>query len=192
MSDSFNSDELRDGLLSREAWDGSQHEQYKQAVNDLLERRLTPLQRASFTVLPFVMLGGAILMGWLGATWEQLPMLARAALIEGTVFQLVAAGWCVRVLRSGVFHRRKEPVFQSSLMWCFAVLLAVHFLMLIPTGENQNTGVSLILIGTALMTLIGCGIQLLRTSIEQSELNTHERMLELALRLTSDQPVESE
>jgi len=35
-----------------------------------------------------------------------------------------------------------------------------------------------------LVTMIGVGVQLLRTCIEQAELNTHERMLETRLRLT--------
>ncbi len=90
--------------------------------------------------------------------------------------------YCVRVIRSGVFHRRRQPVFISGLMWCFAVVLSVHLLMLIPVVPDVKIG--LFFLGIALVTLIGTGLQLLRTCIEQSELNMHERLLETVLRLT--------
>ena len=67
-------------------------------------------------------------------------------------------------------------------MWCFAVVLAVNLLMLIPAVPDVK--IAILFLGMALVTLIGTGLQLLRTCIEQSELNLHERLLETVLRLT--------
>ena len=60
--------------------------------------------------------------------------------------------------------------------------MAMHFLVFIP--EVSDVRIGLVFLGVALATMIGTGLQLLRTCIEQSELNTHERLLETVLRLT--------
>jgi hypothetical protein len=173
---------LRDRLLASEKVDATLRDKYAAELETLLIQKLTPRRRWSLAIIAAVMIGSAILYGWLAATQGKLPTFARVCLAEAAVLQVLAAVYCVRVIQSGVFHRRHQPVFISGLVWCFAALLAVHFLALIPTVPDARVG--LLLLGIALVTLIGAGVQLLRTCIEQSELNTHERLLEAVLRLT--------
>jgi hypothetical protein len=186
MTDEQRHDRLRDRLLTSETWDPRLHEQYQAGLQALLIQKLTPVRRWSLVFVAVLMLGSAFLCGWLAATQSKLPVLARICLVEAVVLQLVAALYCLRVVRSGSFHRRFQPAFLSGLVWCFAVLLAVHFLALIPTVSDVRTGI--LLLGVTLMTLVVAGVQLLRTCIEQSELNTHEKLLEAVLRLTGTRP----
>ena len=172
---------LRHQLLASENWDSPLRERYEAEVQALIVQQLTPVRRWSFVVVSIALLAFSVLSGWLAVTVTQLPWVARLMLVEGTVLQLVAAGYCMRVVSKGMFHARRHPVFLSGLMWCFSVLLAVHFLMLIPEISDVRIGV--FFVGIMLVTIIGAGIQLLRTCIEQSELNTHERLLETVLRL---------
>jgi hypothetical protein len=66
-------------------------------------------------------------------------------------------------------------------MWIFAVLLSIHFVALIPILKNASIVVHFL--GISMIVLIGAGVQLIRVCIEQSELNTHERLLEMLYRL---------
>lgn len=182
MTDERRDASLRERLLISEDWDTPLREKYQAEVQTLLIQKLTPVRRWSLAVVSLVLISSSILSGWLAVTATELPTIARLCLIEGVVFQIVAVASCVRVLRSGVFHRRRNPVFISGLMWCFACFLSVHFLMLIPVVPDVK--ISIFFLGIALVTLIGTGLQLLRTCIEQSELNMHERLLETVLRLT--------
>ncbi len=184
MTHQSHSDSLREGLLSMESWDHAKRAEFDNAVQAMLEQRLTPVQRTSFTFVSIVVAALGCLNLWLAITMTQLPLIARLGFAGGVLFAIVAVVSLCRVLRRGVFHRRRDPVFQSGLMWVFAVLVSVLFLMLIPQLAEANLGGSLGMLGIMLVTLLAAGVQLLRTCIEQSELNTHQRMLELALRLT--------
>ena len=182
MDDEHRVSGLREHLLNKEAWDSPLRDKYEAETQTLLLQKVTPLRWWSLVIISVVLVAVSVLCGWLVATITELPPLARACLIEGVVFQVVAVVYCVRVLRSGVHHRRRHPVFLSGLMWCFAVVLAVNLLMLIPAVPDVK--IAILFLGIALVTLIGTGLQLLRTCIEQSELNLHERLLETVLRLT--------
>lgn len=175
---------LRERLLANEDWESPMRERYESEMQSLLVRKLTPVRYWSLVLVSVFLVGASFLTGWLAATVTTLPTLARMMFVEGTIFQLVAVVYCVRVIRGGVFRARQHPVFLSGLMWCFSVFLAVHFLMLIP--ETPNVRVSVLFVGITLVTMIGAGVQLLRTCIEQSELNTHERLLETVLRLSHE------
>jgi hypothetical protein len=183
MTNQSHSDALREGLLSMESWDDAKRAEFDDAVQAMLEQRLTPVQRTSFILASIVVVALACLNLWLAITMTQSPLIARLGFAGGALLAIVAVVWLRRVLRLGVFHRRRDPVFQSGLMWVFAVLVSVMFLMMIPQLAEANLGGSLGMMGMMLVTLLGAGVQLTRTCIEQSELNTHQRMLELALRL---------
>ena len=182
---------LRERLLASETWESPARDKYEKALNDLVTRKLTPIQRWSFMLVAIALTGFTVLLVWLVIAGPKLPLLVRAILVEGAVLQIVAVGYLIYVLRRGVFHRRRQPIFLSGLMWVFGVLLAIHFVALIPTLSDTNLAVSFL--GIALFTLIATGLQLIRTCIEQSELNTHERLLELTYRLLdSGRDAESE
>ena len=182
MTDKYGDPGLRKRLLANEAWDTPMRQKYEAEVQALLIQKLTPVRRWGLTIVSVFLIGLCILEGWLAVSQTELPTLVRLCFTEAVVLQVVALVYCVRVLRSGVLHRRRHPVFLSGLMWCFAVLMAMHFLVFIP--EVSDVRIGLVFLGVALATMIGTGLQLLRTCIEQSELNTHERLLETVLRLT--------
>lgn len=177
---------FRARLLASESWESPARERYEQAVSDLLSRKLTPAQRGAFGLLAVVLPCTAAAFVWLAATQGQLPVLGRILFLESALFAIVGAGYLDAVLRRGEFHRRRMPSFIAGLMWIFAVLLSIHFVALIPFIKNVSVAVHLL--GLAMIVLIGAALQLLRTCIEQSELNTHERMLEVLCRLAEETP----
>jgi len=172
---------FRERLLASESWDSPARLAYDEAVRRLVTRKLTRAQRVSFAAIAVALVCLAPLHIYLAANVAKLPSIARIALLEGAALQVLVAGYLVYVLWSGVFHRRRTPTFLSGIMWGVGLLLAIHFVALIPAVNNVNVG--LFFLGITILSLIGPGLQLIRTCVEQSELNMHERLLELTYRL---------
>ena len=177
-------DSMREGLLSAESWDRARHAEFETAVEQMVHRPLTQFQRISFTVVAIVV--GVLGFVQLGVAFAvtQLPLTVRVGLAGLTLFNAFAVGALALVLWSGKIQLRRDPPLQAGIMWCFSVLLSVFFLILIPQFPPEQIGTALSMLGIALVTLISSGLILLRTCIEQSELNTHQRLLELALQLS--------
>jgi NADH:ubiquinone oxidoreductase subunit 3 (subunit A) len=177
---------FRGRLLASESWDSPARAHYEQAVKALVAHALTTTQRWVFILLSLVLASSAVLFVWLAATQTQVPTLARMLFVEAALFAVALVVYLVTVLKRGVFHRRNMPTFVAGVMWVFALVLSIHFVALIPWVNNIN--VALFFLGIAMIVVAGTGLQLIRVCVEQSELNTHERLLEMLYRLSSGQP----
>lgn len=172
---------FRERLLASESWDSPARHEYDESVRRLITRQLTLAQRVSFAAIAVALACLVPLHIYIVVSAAKLPSIARIMLLEGAALQVLVVGYLVYVLRTGVFHRRRTPSFLSGVMWIVGLLLAIHFVALIPTLNNVNVG--MFFLGIAILSLVVPGLQLIRTCIEQSELNTHERLLELTYRL---------
>jgi hypothetical protein len=107
------------------------------------------------------------------------PPAVLEAMALGGIFGLAGLVLVGRMLLRGTFRRDRDASQQAALIWVFVVLLVTLFMM--AGGIRSIQGVGLTVIG--IVFLIGAGVMLLRTVVEQSELRTREKLLELELRV---------
>ena len=93
----------------------------------------------------------------------------------------IADGYLRRIAWRGALERRLDSKRIASMVWVFTVLMMVFFLMAGMSVEDRLLG--LMMIGNELAFLIGAGVYWLTYRIEQAELNTREKLLQLELRL---------
>jgi MFS family permease len=156
-------------------------ERYEQALENVLERKLSPLMKLFVGVVGVMAVGIAVFLGYCAITHPELPALARLGFVAGVAFALAWAALSGWTLRKGKWHGKLQPKMGAALAWLFAVLLVTLFLMLAPEAKHPYQATIAVLAGLAI--LIGAGVQLLGTSIQQSELRTREALLRMEYRL---------
>src|SRR5439155_26198394 len=100
----------------------------------------------------------------------------------GVVFALAWFGVTVSVLRRGAVRLRTHPAALAALAWTFAVLLETCFLVLAPQFPDRFHAMLALVCG--LVLLIGAGVMMVCTCVQQAELRTQESILRLEYRLT--------
>ena len=165
----------RDHLLALEEPDPALRAECERKLNAMLEIPLSPVRRASTVVVLAAAAGMAVLFVALLAT-ESVPWKTRGAFAVGLVFAAAWVAYAVRILRRGRYHRKTDSTTAANLAWVFSVVTAVAFALHSP---DKNPFVMF-----GFLFLLPAAVVLLRTVTEQSELRTHERLLELEYKLT--------
>jgi hypothetical protein len=106
------------------------------------------------------------------------PIYGRVTFAAGALFSLAFAVLGFRVYKRGAIRLKSEGAVYSGLAWGLPVVMVTLFMMGAP---NNLIGLRMIVSG--LVFLIGGAVFLLRYVIEQSELNTKEKLLEIEYRL---------
>ncbi len=177
------SEPFRQGLLACDSWDSPLRTRYERAVQGLLVRDLTLVQKWSFRLISVTQVLVAALFVWIAVAQANLAPAIRGFFIEGAILCAVSTGYCILVLRRGVFHRQHQPVFLSGFTWILGVVISTSFLYAV--GLTSDARLAVLFVGFGVMTLIGTGVGLLRTVVEQSELKMRERMLEIEYQLAT-------
>src|SRR4029078_13362854 len=120
-------------------------------------------------------------LGSLALVHDELPLLARAGLVGGAVFEMAWAFLCGRALRRGTWELRTQPAARAGLAWGLAVLLETCFLVLAPQFPDHFEATLALFCG--LVLLIGAGVMLVCSRVQQAELRTRESLLRLEYRL---------
>ena len=144
-------------------------------------RQLTTTRRTTFGVVAAVALGSAAVCGFLALTEPNLPALARVAFGVGTLFGLAWAAVAARVCWRGAIDLKLDSRRIATMVWVFTVLMMVFFLVIGMSTEDRLLGVMMIANGIAF--LIGAAVYWLTHRIEQAELATREKLLQIELRL---------
>ena len=173
---------FQERLLSCESWSASLREQYDRAIEDMLSGKLTVTQRWSLIGTSLGAALSAALFVWCAATAEA-PLLIRLFFLEGVVFCIAWIAYAALILRRGVFHRRRHPLFVAGLVWILSVTLTINFLLAAALWPASGQGV--FFVGLGITLLLGAGVGLLRTCIEQGELRTREHLLEMRFQLAN-------
>jgi hypothetical protein len=172
---------LRDRLCELEPQNPLLRERYAKELQAMLEQKLSlPMK----VFLGLVMAGSvviAIFLGTQAVIQDKLPLLARAGMAGGVVFSLAWAGLTAWTLRRGSFSLRTQPAAFAGLSWIFAVLLETCFLVLAPGFPDHFHALLALFCG--LVLLIGAGVMLVCTSVQQAALRTQESLLRVEYRL---------
>jgi hypothetical protein len=147
----------------------------------MLEKKLRLPMKVFLVLVTVASVVLAIFLGRLALVHDELPVLARAALAGGVVFELAWAGLAVWTLHRGSLPLRTQPQAIAILSWTFAVLLETCFLVLAPGFRDQFQALSAIFCG--LVLLIGAGVVMVCVSVQQAALQTRESLLRLEYRL---------
>jgi hypothetical protein len=160
----------------------SPSEKYRKEVAELQEKRLSPTQRAIVVLVTIGTLAAAVIMGWLAAVPPRpLPMLSRFGLGFWSVCSLVASVLASGVVKRGVIRRRMDPNRIVAFIYVSLVVFAVTMLALM--GQVPDIGKRVIMGSVALLFFgMGC-VYLIMARLEQMELRTREKLLEIQVEL---------
>jgi hypothetical protein len=154
---------------------------YQQALQDVFERKLSTGMKVFIGCVGAMSIAIAVFLGSVAAVHRELPALAQVGLAGGVVFSLAWAALAGWTLRKGRWYGKIQPTVAAALGWVFAVFLETLFLVLAPIAPNPYLWTVAILAG--LVILIGAGVQLIGTSIQQFEGRMQESLLRLEYRL---------
>ena len=153
-------------------------EKYRKAMEELQERKLSPTQRTVIGIVGAGALASAIYMGWLAIVPPgHLPMLARLELGFGAICSLTVGGLAARVAKRGIMKRKIDPGLITGII--FVNLVVFSTVMLVLMGQVPDAG-KRVEMGSIALLFFGMGCMFLITSkIEQIELRTTEKLLEI-------------
>jgi hypothetical protein len=172
---------LRDRLCDLELQTPLLRERYAKELQAMLEKKLSLPIKGFLGVVMVACVVIAAFLGTLAVIHDELPGLARAGLTGGVVFALAWAGLTAWTLRRGSLPLRTQPAALAALSWVFAVLLETCFLVLAPEFPDHFHAVVALFAG--LVILVGAGVMLVATRVQQAELQTQESFLRLEYRL---------
>ena len=144
-------------------------------------RELTTTRRVVFGIVAIVALTSALICASLAVTESTLPALPRIGLAVGTLFGFAWAVVAARICWRGVLDVKLDARRIAAMVWVFTVLMMVFFLMAGMSAKDRMLG--LMMIANGLAFLIGAGVYWITYRIEEAELNTREKLLQLELRL---------
>ena len=165
----------RERLLAQEHEDPALRADYERRLNAMLEVPLSTPRRTSAIVVLVGAAGMAVLLAALLVTESAAPWQTRSAFAVGTVFAAAWAAYALRLLRRGTYHRKLDSTTAANMAWTFTIITAVTFALL--TRDKDPFVIFCFLF------LLPAAVILLRTATEQSEIRTHERLLELEYKL---------
>ena len=172
---------FRDRLLAVEPLSSNTREKLQQELRTMFIQKLRMPGRIFIGFVGIFTLATAVLCAYLTITQTELPALARVGLGTGTLFGLVGTVMLTRVLRRGAIDIKVDGSRIAAVVWVFTVLMMTFFLALGMSIEDRLQGVTMIAYG--LTFLIGAGVFLITYRIQQAELATREKLLELELRI---------
>jgi hypothetical protein len=178
MNDSF-----RERLLRLEQVTPALKERYDKEVQAMLEKRITGIGR-------WVVLGSAVMsvvFAVLLGVWaiippaEEVPLPARIPVAVGALFSVGFAILLLRVFRRGSIDLKFDTSVYIGMVWVFAVLMVIMFMVMSLLAPDRFAGLWMMIFG--LVVLVVGAVFLIRHVIEQSELKTREKLLEIEYRL---------
>ena len=149
----------------------------------MLEKRLTGTDRKVWlggTVMSVVF---AVLLGALAIIppAEEVPLPARIPVAVGVLFSVGFAIFGLRVLWRGSMDLKFDTSVIIGMVWGLAVLVVIMFTVMSLLVPDRIVGLWMMIFG--LVVLVVGAVFLIRHVIEQSELKTREKLLEIEYRI---------
>jgi hypothetical protein len=174
MNDSF-----RDRLLRLEQVTPALKEQYDKEIKAMLEKRITGIRRWVWLGCALMGVVFAVLFGTLAVIAPaEFPLTGRIGFAAGALFGIAWAVLGLRVFQRGSIDLKVHSGAAAGMAWGLPVILLTLFIVSAP---DTIVGLRMIVTGLAFLVM-GLGF-LLRHVIEQSELKTREKLLDLEYRL---------
>ena len=147
----------------------------------MLTQKLSAPRRVFFCFVAVAATVSALVCGSLAVTEPQLPPLARLGLATGALFGLAWVIVIVSVLRRGEMDLKRDARRIAQMVWAFTLLMSIFFCAVGMSRPDKLLSVLMML--QSLVFLISAAVYWLNHSIEESELNVKEKLLEIELQL---------
>jgi hypothetical protein len=170
-----------DQLIALEPLSPDSQKRIQQEMHAMLTRQLGIPGRLFVGFVSAASLGIALLLGYLAVTAVNLPLVARIGLGTGVPFGLAWGAVSFRVAWRGSMDLKVDARRIAAMVWVFTVVMMVFFLMVGMSAKDRMLGLMLIVQG--LVFLIGAAVHFITFRIEQAELVTREKLLQLELRI---------
>lgn len=170
-------------LLAVEPLLPDSRQQLQQDLSVMFQRELSTTRRTFFGAVAGSALVSAGVCGALALTEPDLPTLPRVALAVGSLFGIAWTAVAARICWRGALDLKRDSRQIAAMVWTFTVLMMTFFLAAGMSANDRLQGVMMIVGG--LPFLVGAGVYWLNFRIEQTELSTQERLLQLELRLAT-------
>ncbi len=173
--------DISNQLLGIEQWDPIYQERYRKELQKMLEKKLTGARRWVYIFWAALGTGFTLLFGTLAIIAGELPLLARFGFAVGAVFGLVWACLAGSIVKRGVFDLKAHPKAMAGLSWGLVVIMVTLFMLIGGGLPDAIKGVQMVVNG--LVFLIMAAMFMVLSRINEAELKTREKLLEIELRL---------
>ena len=149
----------------------------------MLEKRITGIGRWVVLGSAIMSVVFAVLLGVLAIIppAEEVPLPARIPVAVGALFSVGFAILLLRVFRRGSIDLKFDTSVYIGMVWLLAVIMVVMFMVMSLLAPDRIAGLWMMIFG--LVVLVVGAVFLIRHVIEQSELKTREKLLEIEYRL---------
>jgi hypothetical protein len=169
---------FRERLLNAEQVNPALKEHYQKELQAMLEKQLIGMRRWVWLGSTVMGLGFAVLFGTLAVIPMEIALWGRLIFAMGALFGI---GWGLlglKVFLRGSLDLKFDTSVANGMIWALPVLVVTVAMVFAP--ENL---VGLRMILSCLVFLVMGAMFLIRHIIEQSELKTREKLLEIEYRL---------
>jgi MFS family permease len=171
--------EFRQRLLAAEPVTTSLQVRYHKELNAMFEQKLSGARRWVWLASAILGLGFTLLFGALAALAPtELPWWGRLWFLGGALFGVGMAFLGLKVFRHGSIDLKSDTTIYNGMIWGFVVFMATLSMVFAP---DNLAGLRMIL--CSLVFLVAGAMFLIRHIVEQSELKTREKLLEIEYRL---------
>jgi hypothetical protein len=173
---------FRDQFLAAEPYDPALRQKYQLEVQAMFERKLTAPHRVVYVITGLLAVAFVVLFSTLAVVAPKgFPPLVRVAFGVGVLFSL---GWAVlsyRILRRGSVLLRNDSKTMAAMVWVFMVIMITIFMVVSDRAGDHIWGVKMVVEG--LVFFIGAAVFLINTVVQDAQMRTQEKLLEIEYRL---------
>ena len=174
---------LRDRLCELETQDPLLRERCVEELEEMLEKKLSTPMKVFLGLVCAGSVAIATFLGTMGLIHNELPVVARTGIAGGVLFSLAWAGLAAWPLRRGSLPLLTQPAALAAVLWIFAVFLETCFLLVAPRFPDHFH--ALLCLFSGLVLLIGAGVMMVTTIVQQAALRTQETLLRLEYRIAA-------
>ena len=172
---------FRRRLLAADAENPALRAEYERRLQAMWEPRLSLSQRVAWSATGLLGLGFTVWFGyWAIRAPETFPILLRVGFALGALFGLAWAVFAYGIVRRGTTRLKTDPMAAAGMGWVFVVVTLTIF-MVAGSASRELWAVKIVVNG--LFFVIAAATILLRTVIEQAEMRTQERIVELEYKI---------
>jgi len=175
------SDGFQDRLLAAEQLNPEYQEKYNKEVRAMLEKKLTPVQRWGYVFSAILGVVFLTVFGTAAIVARELPILARIAFGLGAVFGLASAAFAGSIAKKGTLNLREHPTAMTGMVWGFVIIMMTLFLLLGARQPDSTRSVFVVVSG--LVFFVMAGVFMIFNRVDQAELKTREKLLEIEYRV---------
>ncbi len=174
--------EFRDRLVNMEQVTPALREKYRKGIQAIFEKELTGFGRLAWIATGIGGIGFLAVFGTAAVLVPgEFPLIGRLMFVAGAAFGLAWAVLSALIVKRGSYHRISHSRAAAGLGWSVAIVCATGALLLSNEYPDSIVGVKMICV--SLVFLVPAAMFMLRSRIQESELRTREKLLDIELRL---------